>query len=44
MIAVRRAKEREHDRRHRQEGWLTFPVDAADPLNGDFGTDIKQVG
>jgi hypothetical protein len=44
MIAVRRAKDREHDLRHRQEVWLTFSVNLADPLNGDFGTDIEQAG
>ena len=38
MITLRRAKEREHDGRRRQEVWLTFPLDLANPLNGGFGT------
>jgi hypothetical protein len=38
MITLRRAKEREHDGRRRQEVWLTFPLVLADPLNGGFGT------
>jgi len=38
MITLRRAKEREHDRRRKREVWLTFPSDLAAPLNGGFGS------
>jgi redox-sensitive bicupin YhaK (pirin superfamily) len=38
MITLRRAKEREYDRRHKQEIWLTFPPDLGSPHNGGFGT------
>jgi redox-sensitive bicupin YhaK (pirin superfamily) len=39
MITLRRAKERRHNRRRRQEVWLTFyPQDLADPLADGFGT------
>ena len=38
MITVRRAKERHHERRRRQEAWLTFdPQNRADPLADGFG-------
>jgi len=38
MIAVRRAKDRHHDHRRRQEIWHTFyPQDRADPLADGFG-------
>ena len=39
MITLRRAKERHHDRRCKQDLWLTFyPQDRADPLADGFGT------
>jgi redox-sensitive bicupin YhaK (pirin superfamily) len=39
MITLRRAEERHHDRRRKQEVWLTFyPQDRADPLAEGFGT------
>ena len=39
MITLRRAKERRHDRRHKQDVWLTFyRQDRADPLADGFGT------
>jgi quercetin 2,3-dioxygenase len=39
MITLRRAKERRHDHRRKQEVWLTFyPQDRADPLADGFGT------
>jgi len=39
VITLRRSKERHHDRRRKQEGWLTFwPQDLADPLAGGFAT------
>jgi redox-sensitive bicupin YhaK (pirin superfamily) len=38
MIALRRARERHHDSRRRQEIWHTFyPQDRADPLADGFG-------
>lgn len=38
MITLRRAKERYHDRRRKQEVWLTFhPQARADPLADGFG-------
>jgi redox-sensitive bicupin YhaK (pirin superfamily) len=38
MITLRRAKERHHDRRRKQDLWLTFyPQDRADPLADGFG-------
>jgi hypothetical protein len=38
MITVRRAKERQHQRRRKQEAWLTFhPQDAVDPIANGFG-------
>lgn len=38
MITLRRANERHHDRRHRQEVWRTFyPEDRADELADGFG-------
>src|SRR5687768_5689494 len=38
MITLRRAKERHHDRRRKQEAWLTFyPGNRADPLADGFG-------
>jgi hypothetical protein len=38
MITLRRARERHHERRRRQEVWLTFcPQDRADPLADGFG-------
>ena len=38
MITLRRAKERHHDRRRKQEVWLTFhPQARADPLADGFG-------
>lgn len=39
MITLRRAAERQHDRRRRQETWCTFYAsDAADPLADGFGS------
>ena len=39
MITLRRAKERQHRRRRKQEAWLTFhPGERADPLADGFGT------
>ena len=39
MITLRRSKERYHDRRRKQEVWLTFyPQDRVDPLADGFGT------
>lgn len=39
MITLRRAKERHHDRRRKQEAWLTFyRQDRADPLADGFGS------
>jgi len=39
MITLRRAKERRHDRRRKQEVWHTFyPEDRADALADGFGT------
>jgi quercetin 2,3-dioxygenase len=39
MITLRRAKERFHHRRRKQDIWLTFdPRDRADPLADGFGT------
>ncbi|HTP25329.1 MAG TPA: pirin family protein [Anaeromyxobacteraceae bacterium] len=38
MITVRRAKERHHDQRRKQEVWFTFCQDRADPLAAGFGT------
>jgi quercetin 2,3-dioxygenase len=39
MITLRRAEERHHDRRHRQDVWRTFyPEDRADGLADGFGT------
>ncbi len=39
MITLRRANQRHHDRRRKQEAWLTFyPQDRADPLADGFGT------
>jgi len=39
MLTLRRANERHHDRRRKQEVWLTFyPQDRADPLADGFGT------
>ena len=38
MITPRRAEERQHVRRHRQDAWLTFRAqDQADPFAGGFG-------
>jgi redox-sensitive bicupin YhaK (pirin superfamily) len=38
MVKVRRANERNHDRRRKREVWLTFhPRDRADPLADGFG-------
>ena len=38
MITLRRAAQRHHDRRRKQEVWLTFdPQDRADPLADGFG-------
>jgi redox-sensitive bicupin YhaK (pirin superfamily) len=37
MITLLRAQEREHDRRHKRDVWLTFPLDLAHPLTGGFG-------
>lgn len=38
MITLRRAKDRRHERRRRQETWLTFdPRDGPDPLDLAFG-------
>ena len=38
MITLRRAKECHHDRRRKQDVWLTFyPQDRADPVADDFG-------
>ena len=38
MITVRRAKDRRHERRRKQESWLTFdPRDGPDPLDLAFG-------
>lgn len=38
MITLRRAKERQHQRRRKQEAWLTFDAqEAADTLAGGFG-------
>ena len=39
MITLRRAKECHHDRRRKQDVWLTFyPQDRTDPLADGFGT------
>jgi len=39
MITLRRAKERQHRRRRKQEAWLTFHTgERADPLADGFGT------
>jgi redox-sensitive bicupin YhaK (pirin superfamily) len=38
MITLRRANERHHDRRRKQEVWHTFRPDRADALAGGFGT------
>ena len=39
MITLRRAKERHHDQRRKQDVWLTFySQDRADPLADGFGT------
>lgn len=38
MITLRRADERHHDRRRKQEVWHTFGPDRADALAGGFGT------
>ena len=38
MITLRRAKDRHHDRRRKQEAWLTFyPQEGVDPLTDGFG-------
>jgi quercetin 2,3-dioxygenase len=38
MITLRRAKDRRHERRRKQESWLTFdPRDGPDPLDLAFG-------
>jgi hypothetical protein len=37
MITLRRANERHHDRRRKQEVWHTFHPDRADALAGGFG-------
>src|SRR4051812_6920827 len=38
MITLRRARERRHERRRKQEAWLTFdPRDASNPLDEAFG-------
>lgn len=37
MITLRRANERHHDRRRKQEVWHTFRPDGADALAGGFG-------
>lgn len=39
MIAVRKSRERHHDRRRKQEAWRTFyPSNREDPLAGGFGS------
>jgi quercetin 2,3-dioxygenase len=38
MITLRRANERHHDRRRKQDVWHTFQPDRADGLAGVFGT------
>jgi hypothetical protein len=37
MITLRRANERQHDRRRKQDCWLTFSKDGADQLADGFG-------
>lgn len=37
MITLRRANERHHDQRRKQEVWHTFPPDRVDALPGGFG-------
>jgi redox-sensitive bicupin YhaK (pirin superfamily) len=38
MTTLRRAKQRDHDRRRKREVWLTFPPDVANPPSDGFGT------